>query len=532
MKRLPRSLAALVLLAALACGRSPQSPPAKSLLQRHLVGDPSSLDPTTSTEEPGLLVMAMLFRPLVGIDANRKPVPALAASWTVSPDGLTYEFRLDPKSTWESGQPVTSDDVRFTIERIRNPKVAAPTWLAEYEDLAAIETPDAQTVRLRFAHPYAERMFAFDVPIVSAVAFGAAKDAAETDRHPVGSGPYRLDFWEPNQKLRLVRRDGPGGADARFDEIVFRVLPERAVWYQAGLQGQLDEFRLSRDQRKAAEASPEFLQRFRTIKAPQFIQALLVWNCRNPFLADPRVRQALARAWPREQTAKSLYPPDGATLVSGPYPPGVPENAAELAPPPYDAAASARLLDEAGWKVGPGGIRRKGGKKASIELLHPAGNPVYPAVAEILRGAWEKVGVELTVRPLDWAAFAERERKGEFDVDFAGRVFVPPDADLYRYYHSSQFAPVGQNIGFYRNAEADRMMAEARVELDPARRLELYRAVTRALAADPPADFLWGAEQYWAMSRRVDGVEVSPFLGLFHFLPGPLGWRPAAAAKR
>jgi peptide/nickel transport system substrate-binding protein len=531
MKRLSRILAVLGVLAALSCGRPAPSASARTTLLRHLMGDPLSLDPTTSTEEPGLLVAAMIFRPLIGIDGQRNPVPALASSWTVSPDGLSYEIRLDPRYTWESGAPVTSDDVRFTVERVRNPKVAALTWRAGLEDLAAIETPDAATVRLRFSKPSADRMLAFDLPIVSAAAFGHAKDEAENSRKPVGSGPYRLESWESNQKLRLVRRDGAGNADARFDEIVFRVIPDGAVRYQAGLRGELDEFRLSRDQKKAAEASADFLSRFRILKAPQFLEALLIWNCRGPFLSDPRVRLALAHAWPREETAKRLYPPDGAALASGPYPPGVPENAPGLAPPSYDAAESVRLLEEAGWKAGPDRIRRKGGKKASIEMLHPTGQAIYTSVGEIFRSAYEQVGVQLVMRPLDWAAFSERAQAGEFDVQFAARIFFPPSLDPYPFFHSGQWPPKGENSGFYKNAEADRLMDAARAELDAARRLELYRQVARVFAADPPADFLWGADQYWAMSRRVDEVEVTP-LGIFHFLAGPLGWRPAPAAAR
>ncbi|HYX20691.1 MAG TPA: ABC transporter substrate-binding protein, partial [Thermoanaerobaculia bacterium] len=154
MKRLSRLLAAVPVLAALACGRSKAPESTRTTLVRHLMGDPLSLDPTTSTEEPGVLVWEMLFRPLVGVSGKREPVPGLAASWTVSPDGLVYEFKLDPKYTWDSGAPVTSDDVRFTLEHVRDPKVAAPTWRAMFEDLAAIETPDPQTVRLRFSKPY------------------------------------------------------------------------------------------------------------------------------------------------------------------------------------------------------------------------------------------------------------------------------------------------------------------------------------------------------------------------------------------
>ena len=532
MKRLSRILAVLGVVAALSCGGSKPAAPAATTLYRHLDGDPLSLDPTTSTEESGVLVEEMIFRPLVGMDAKRNPVPSLASAWKISPDGLIYEFRLDPKFTWETGQAVTSDDVRFTIERVHDPKISSPTWHSQYEDLVAVETPDPATVRVRFSKPYAERMYAFSLPIVSAAAFGSAKDAAEMVRRPVGSGPYRLAAWDSNAKVRLVRRDGPGNADGLYGEIVFRVIPEPAVKYQAGLRGELDEFRLGRDQVKTARASEDFTARYRILKVPQFREAMLVWNVHNQFLSDPRVRIALAHAWPRAETARSLYPPDGADLASGPYPPGVAENDQTLAPTTYDPAESARLLDEAGWKVGPGSVRRKGGKNASIEMLHPSGKAIYTSIGEILRSAYEKVGVELVLRPIEWAAFSQRYAKGEFEVAFSGLIFLPPNLDPYPYYHSSQWPAGGQNVGFYKNAEADRVMEAARAELDPARRLELYRQVARIFTADPPADFMFGADQYWAFSKRVEGVEISPFYGLFHFLPGPLGWRPAPADKR
>lgn len=531
MKRLAWSLLALGVLAVFSCARREPAAPPPAILARHLSGDPATLDPTTTTEESGLLVEALIFRPLVGIDAERRPVPALARSWTVSPDGLVYEFRLDPGVTWEDGSPVTSDDVRFTIERIRDPKVDAATWSAGFEALAAIETPDAATVRVRFTQPYAERLLAFNLPIVSAAAYARAKNAAETDRKPVGSGPYRLESWEANQKIRLVRRQGASPAEAAFSEVLFRVIPDGATRYQAGVRGDLDEFRISRDQKKTAEASPDFLARLAIVKAPQFLEALVLWNCRTPFLADPRVRRALAMAWPRRDTSLRLYPPDGAALVSGPYLPGLPENAPEVSVPAEDPAEAGRLLDEAGWKRGQDGVRRRGGKKASIELLFPSGQAIYGNLAEILRSAYEKAGVVLELRPLDWAAFSERAEAGEFDAQLTARLFLPPNLDPYPYFHSGQKPPRGQNQGFYSDAEADGAMEAARREMDPAKRLDLYREVHRIFAKDPPADFLWGADQYWAVAKRVENVEVSP-MGLFHFLPGPLGWRPAADVSR
>jgi peptide/nickel transport system substrate-binding protein len=281
---------------------------------------------------------------------------------------------------------------------------------------------------------------------------------------------------------------------------------------------------VTRDQVGAAQASKEFQANDRLVKVPLFVSAMILWNCRNPWLADARVRRALAMSWPRAETGKRLYPPDGASLISGPYPPGVPENAPDIAPPPYDPAAAGKLLDEAGLKPGPDGIRRRGGKKVSFEFLYTTGYPIYRNLAEILKEAYSKVGVDIVLRPVDWATMTQRTTNGEYDATPFGNTPIPPTIDPYMLFHSSQVPPNGSNTGSYKNPEADRLIDAARREMDPAKRLELHRQIHRVLAADPPADFLWGADQYWGISRRLDGVETSQ-VGLFHFLPGPLGWR-------
>ena len=523
LKRL--AFAVAVVCAALSCSRTPsKGRPVRDTLYRHLGGDPTTLDPTTTNEELGLRVEDLIFKPLVGIDRERRFVPALAVSWAASSDGLAYDFRLDPKAKWEDGSPVTSNDVSYTIERVRDPKVPAGNWRSGFEDVAAVETPDANTVIVRFKHPDAQRLFAFNMPIVSAAAYARP---AEVDRKPVGSGPYRLESWSSNQALTLRRREDVPASAYPFAKIVFRTIPDGAVRFQAGVRGDLDEFMVARDQVPAAQKSPDFLARNRLMKVPQFLTVSVVFNCRNPILADARVRRGLTMAWPRAETARRLYPPDGATLLSGPYPPGVPENASDIRPPPYDPQASARLFDEAGLKMGPDGVRRRGGKRASFEILYATGFLIYRNIAEILRDSYSKVGVELVMRPLDWAAYNQRFAAGEFDLSPWADTPLPPKVDPRGSYHSSQVPPNGSNTGYYKNPEVDRLIDAAGREMDETRRVELYRQVHRLLAADPPADFLWDADQYWGISKGLEGVETSS-LGLFHFLPGPLAWRPAA----
>src|SRR6266545_1658838 len=279
MKRLCLALAALTACFALSCARSqPKRTPARDTLYRHLGGDPATLDPIATVEELGLRVEDLIFRPLVGIDRERRFVPSLALSWAVSSDGLTYDIRLDPKARWEDGSPVTSADVAFTIDRARDPKVPAVNWRWGFEDVVSVETPDALTAIVRFRRPYAQRLLAFTLPVISAAAYARP---SEVDRKPVGTGPYRLEAWNPNTSLTLLRRaDFPASAYP-FRRVVFRIIPDNSVRFQAGTRGELDEFYVARDQVIPAQRSPAFQAKNRLIKAPRFGVVLINWNCRN-----------------------------------------------------------------------------------------------------------------------------------------------------------------------------------------------------------------------------------------------------------
>ena len=304
--------------------------------------------------------------------------------------------------------------------------------------------------------------------------------------------------------------------------------------FQAGSRGELDEFRISRDQKKAAEADPDFLA-----PQPDPQGRRSSWSCcssgtaRTPFLADPRVRRALALAWPREEAAKRLYPPDGASLISGPYPAGRTRERARR-------RAAAR--GSGGGRAAPGG----GGLERPRPGSAPAqGRPEGVGRAAVSRRAsrstrtWPRSCAARTrrsasswsPRPLDWAAFSQRaRRRGVRGAARPGSSSCRRTSIPIRYFHSSQWPPRGaEHRLLQERGGGPRHGGRA----PRGRRRQADRGCTgrshRILAADPPADFLWGVDQYWAVSKRVEGVQISP-LGLFHFLPGPLGWRPATSS--
>ena len=196
---------------------APKAAPRRTRSHRHLGGDPATLDPIDDHEELGLRVEDLIFRPLVGMDKERRFVPALAASWAASSDGLVYDFRLDPKAQWEDGSPVTSDDVAFTIDRVRDPKVPAVNWKPGFEDVASVETPDTGTVIVRFRKPYARAAARIHDP--DRLRGRLRARPSEVDRKPVGTGPTGWSRWIANQTLvaspprrrsreRISRSDG------------------------------------------------------------------------------------------------------------------------------------------------------------------------------------------------------------------------------------------------------------------------------------------------------------------------------------
>ena len=312
-----------------------------------------------------------------------------------------------------------------------------------------------------------------------------------------------------------------------FDEVVFRVIPDDNTRYQAGGRGDLDEFRVSRDQRKTTEALPTFWPASRA-QGPPAPRSAAHLERRAPF-SPTRACGGLWLSWPREETARQLYAPTAPRSCPGPYPPGVSANSPTLRRP-GTTPPRARAPGRGGLETGPDGVRRKGGGKATIDVVFRAQARAEINLSEILRSAYEKIGVQLvgrsrSTRPCTRSA----DRRASSTAYMTGHFFLPPNFDPFPYWDSSQWSPDGQNVGFYSNPEADRLMEAARLELDQAKRIELYRQIHRLLAADQPADFLWGADQYWASRNASTTSRSRPSASSTSTRARSAGARPAAA---
>ncbi|HSC70752.1 MAG TPA: ABC transporter substrate-binding protein, partial [Candidatus Methylomirabilis sp.] len=206
-----------------------------------IVNDPTTLNPATSSDFYVKIISGTVFDTLVNLDFNLTPVPRLATSWDVSKDGLTYTFHL-AKATWHDGKPLTSEDVKFTVEQVLGPYHPSG---AQYKDrIQEIQTPNPQTVVFRLKTPFGPFlvMLANDLYIVPKHIYQGTDILKNPARlTPVGTGPFKLAEWKKGDYVRVVRNpDYFMEGKPYLDEIVFKVAADAGARMLAFEKGEID----------------------------------------------------------------------------------------------------------------------------------------------------------------------------------------------------------------------------------------------------------------------------------------------------
>jgi peptide/nickel transport system substrate-binding protein len=492
MTALRRALVAALLCAVVGAAAQQRGGTAVIIVQ----ADPTHLNPAISTGAHVHAVADSLYNALVELDRDLKPQPDLAARWTVSDGGSTYTFELVPGVKWHDGAPFTSADVKFTFEEVLL-KHHARTRAGLGAVIAAIETPAPQRVVFRLKRPYGALLQLLNVteaPILPRHIYqGGDPLTHPANIKPVGTGPFKLESYRTDQQVVMVRNPDyfkPGLP--YLDRLVFRVIPDSAAQTLALLAGEADYH--------APVAAPD-VERLRARSDLRTMQTAfgtgggncintLAFNLDRKPLADLRVRQAIALAIDREQILRDVQFGLG-KVPTAPISSGLTwahaggTLAAYARPNPQRAA---ELLDAAGLAPAADGTR------LSLELLH---FPTFNRVGEVIRQNLAKVGIRVTQKPLDRAAF--------IDAVFAQRAFdlniisycngADPDSGVRRMYVSDNIGNVPfSNAAGYRNAEVDRLFAQAAETADYAERSRHYAALQKIIADELP---------YWWLTETV-----------------------------
>ena len=456
---------------------------------------PTNLDPRVGTDAQSERIGKLLFDALVTRDEHFNIQPGLAERWEI-PDPLTYVFHLRHNVRFHDGRPLTSADVKWTLDSILSGKVRTAK-ASTYRFIDRIETPDASTVIIRLKEPYSSLLWN-----LSDGAFGVipANSGDDFNRRLIGSGPFRFVSAVQDREVVIERNEHYWAGPVKIPRVRFMVVPDATTRALELRKGSADVAinALTPDTVLTLRHEPALV----TQRAPGTIYSYLALNLRDPILRDVRVRQALAYALNREPLIHYLWR-DMARPAPGVLPtqhwafnPDVPKY-------PHDPARARELLDQAGYKAGADGVRFRLTMKTSTEES-------TRLLAAVFQQQLRDVGIALDIRSFEFATFYSDVTRGAFQLYSLRWIGGNEDPDIFEHiFESTATPPRRANRGYYSNPEVDRLLQLARRTVDQQERRRYYAAIQQHVAHDLPYVNLWYMDNVIVHNRRLANVHLT-----------------------
>lgn len=480
-------------------------------------------------------VTSFMWPKLVQNDPQTGQVIPNLASWTISDDGLTYTLSIDPDANWNDGTPISANDVKFMLEATQSPVVAS--FMAGQFNWTALNVIDEKTLEVVLPK--------VDCTFLSNLSWGlmpSHRFAADFTDYNTGilntepditGGPYVFEERSPDEFIRLRANPTYWKGQPHIENIVFQIIPDSEVMFQALMSGDVDIALISADQDSAAAANPD-LTVFRfplngvsftafnladpTNAQPAYdAEGNLVEQGSHPIFGDVAVRRAYAMGY--DHDAATILAGEGAARTVGSIPPVVAwAYASGIAPVAYDPEGAAALLEEAGWVDSDGdGVREKDGVPLEFQLDYATGDSVFEGVALIiqdqlgqigfrvnLNGAEQQslVGTRLLVQTYD--AFYIQIGAGSAEPDFIPNLLL----------NSQQDVPGGGlNFSSYVNPRIDELLTAGRAVPSCAidDRAPIYEEVQQITLEDMPYDFTYSPSILFAYNNRIENMLLGPW---------------------
>jgi peptide/nickel transport system substrate-binding protein len=464
---------------------------------------PANLDPRIGTDAQSQHLDGLIFDSLLAHDAQMNIVADLAERWEVR-DPLTYVFHLRQGVKFHDGRPLSSADVKFTFDSILDGTVKTPKRGA-FRMVTAVEAPDDSTVVFHLREPYASFLWNLTKPGVGIVPRGSGPEIAQK---PIGTGPFGFVDAITDQEIVLKRNAGyfgdageAAGARGNVERVRFRIVPDALVRALELRKGSADV--------AINSLSPDMvvtLAKERGIVAdeqPGTTIAYIGFNLEDPILSHREVRQALAYATDRATLIKYLMRGQ-ARAASSLLPPNHWAYDPDVRHYDFDPGRAEQLLDAAGFKRGAGGVRFRLEFKTSTEEYSRL-------LSEAIADEWQRVGVAVELRPLEFATFYADLQRGSFQVSAQRWVGGNNDPDIFEsVFSSKKIPPNGSNRGHYRNPKLDALLDQARMEMDREKRKALLWEIQGIVAEDEPYINLWYPDNVCVHRERLTNIVIPP----------------------
>ncbi len=484
-----------------------------------IIAEPNTLNPVIS----GLIqegeMEGAIFNGLVKQDDRGNVLPDLAtevpllANGGISRDGKTLIYHLRHGVTWQDGVPLTSDDVAFTYRLYINPKVNS-FYASYYKHIASITTPDKSTVVIHLKSPYAPAVIqlfergtgGFVVP-KHILEKSTDINTDPFGKHPVGTGPFRLDRWDHGSLIVLKPNPRYFGGAPKLREIDVHIVVNPNT--QMAMVGS-HELDVAEYLTPAQYSQLKTIPGIHAILVPTLLERFITFNLKREPFNDPHLRRALALALDRDRIVGTAYL-GTATIAQTLIPP---TNWAydPTGAPAHDMALAKKLLDQAGWVVGPDGMRAKSGRPLSFSLLNQTEQNTLSAMAQEIQRAWRDIGVAVDIKTVPRNIMYGPEgvaNNGKFDtiVDDWG---ADPDPDRSILTDTKNFSPHGWNDAFYSNPDVDRWSVQAISTFDRPTRKRLYSLIQRQMNRDLPFIPLAWDGRIYAVNTDLHGFLPEP----------------------
>jgi peptide/nickel transport system substrate-binding protein len=421
-------------------------------------------------------VQATVVEGLLAPDKNANYVPVLATvvptlangGIKISPDGktmsITYKLRRNVK--WSDGKPFTSADVKFTWEAVKNPKFIAESKDGT-EDIASISTPDPYTAVVnykRVAPDYASTLFTFGILPQHALS-GKDLNTDVYNEKPLGTGPFKVKEFKRGQYVVVERnplywrKDSKGVQLPYLDQIIFKIIPDSNTMVTQLKSG---EIQLSSSVPYAQVKQLDAVPGINIVRNNVLSWQHLDFNFKGPqAFRDLRVRQAFAHAINKSAISMALggYPIPIDTVVV----PVFSYSNKNVVKYPYDPRKAMALLDAAGYRMGPDGVRVKDGQRMSYKLLVQAGRANDEIAQQVIISSLKAVGIEVVPDNKTGVAFREARYDGKYDLFYSG--WITSADPVYSVFFGTKGVNNGQGFS---NATIDSLLARAENTLDPA----------------------------------------------------------------
>jgi peptide/nickel transport system substrate-binding protein len=485
-----------------------------------LIGSMGRLNPMLDWNNPADRdVTRLLFSGLIRFDAHGLPQADLAESWGTSADGTIYNFSLRSNAVWHDGEPVTSDDVIYTIELIKSAGSLFPQDIKDLWSQIEVRRLDERTLQFRLPEPFA--------PFLDYATFGVmpkhllesvpADQLVNTDfnLHPIGTGPYKFDHLMTSGSevtgVVLTANENYYLQRPYIEQVVFRYYVDSASALDAYRQGEvLGVSQLTTDILPQALMEPTLS--VYTSRLPQM--SLLFLNLNNPavpFLQNKNIRRALLLGTNREFIVSKILQGQG-IIADGPILPGSWAYYDEIERLEYDPDAASAILKGEGYVIPAGGgeVRAKEGEFLSFTLLHPD-DALHTRIAQAIQADWAVIGVQVDLQAVPYDQLisnylASRNYQAALADLSTSRT---PDPDPYLFWHQSE-ATGGQNYSQWDDRTASEYLETARTSANFSDRMRLYRNFQVVFTKEMPSLPLYYPVYSYGVDAQVQGVQVAP----------------------